>query len=223
MNVKLISSTHGKGEFEGKSVEDIIAYSARVSSSRELNEKFKDVSKLLNYCIKHKHWSVFETGTITFEITTSKAIGIQLLRHRSFTFQEFSQRYATVTQMEDVEIRRQHNNNRQSSTEVFNPDIFNGNGSAKRAIQEHLNYSQHLYNALLKANVARECARMVLPMAASTTIYMTGSVRSWIHFLDARDDEHAQKEIREIAKAIKNILIKELPLISNSLNWKINE
>lgn len=222
MNVKLISITKGEGEFEGKTAEDIIAYAARVSSSRETNEKFKETAGLLNYCIKHKHWSIFETASITMEITTSKAIGIQLLRHRSFTFQEFSQRYATVTDIEPVELREQHANNRQSSTGVFDPvikdpfypEFRNEEETASVAIQEFFSYTQKLYQNLLEAGVARECARMILPMATSTTIYMTGPVRSWIHMFDVRDDSHAQKEIQLIAKEMKKIFIEQCPLIS---------
>lgn len=219
MNVKLVSITKGEGEFEGKTAEDIIAYAARVSSSRETNEKFEDTAGLLNYCIKHKHWSIFETASLTFEITTSKAIGIQLLRHRSFTFQEFSQRYATVTDIEPIELREQHKNNRQSSTDVFNPMLNHNEGDyanmkADQAIYDFIQQSQILYNGLLKAGVARECARMVLPMATSTTIYMTGPVRSWIHMFDVRDDNHAQKEIQEIARKMKKIFIEQCPLIS---------
>lgn len=226
MQVKLISKTQGAGEFQGKSLEDMIVYKARVSSSRA--DKFDSIAGLINYCIKNKHWSIFEHGFITMEIKTSKAIGIQLLRHRSFTFQEFSQRYATVTEMEPVELREQHKNNRQSSTDVFDPTIVverDGDkivdeSSASVEIQKTMLQLQWLYDSLLEAGVARECARMVLPMAASTTIYMTGSIRSWIHLINVRDDGHAQKEAQEIAKEMKKIFIEECPLISKALGWK---
>jgi len=207
MNVKLQSIT--------PDVETNIVEVARVSSSRK--DKSQNPAGLINYLIKHKHWSPFEHGFITMEIDTSKAIGIQLLRHRSFTFQELSQRYAVVGASESVELRQQHANNRQSSTKVFNPMIRGI--PASDFIEEHIIYSQKLYQELLNAGIARECARMILPMSTSTTIYMTGSVRSWIHLINIREDSHAQKEAQDIAKAMKSIFIKELPLISEALGW----
>ena len=215
--------------------EKTIVEIARVSSSRK--NKSENIEGLLNYLIRHKHWSPFEHGYLTMEIETSKAIGIQLIRHRSFTFQEFSQRYQNVNKLSDdglfepIEIRKQAEDNRQSSTEVFNPTFedyhiggrYDGEvftNDAKRVIEEVLSDCTLTYNLLTSLGVAREQARMILPLATKTRIYMTGSVRSWIHFLDIRDDEHAQKEIREIAKAIKEILIKELPIISKALGWE---
>lgn len=210
-------------------IEETIVEIARVSSSRK--DKTEAPEKLINYLIKNWHWSPFEHGFITMEIETSKAIGIQLLRHRSFTFQEFSQRYQDVAKVsdegmfEDVEIRRQATNNRQSSTDIFNPMIDMKSPveyweqPAKDAVELHLLSTENLYSSLLKSGVAREQARMVLPMATKTRIYMTGSVRSWIHFIKLRDDGHAQKEAQEIAREIKAILIEELPVISNALGW----
>lgn len=194
---------------------------ARVSSTRQ--DKSEKPEGLLNYLIKHKHWSPFEHSYITFEIETSKAIGIQLLRHRSFTFQEFSQRYAIVTEMEPIEIRRQAEKNRQSSEEVFDPITYDSNFKGELAswrISSFLEEAQELYNSLIGAGVAKECARMILPMTTKTTIYMTGSIRSWIHFLEIRDDTHAQKEVQLIAKEMKKIFIEELPIISKALNYK---
>lgn len=197
---------------------------ARVSSSRK--DKTEKPEGLINYLIKNFHFSPLEHSFITFEITTSKAIGIQLLRHRSFTFQEFSQRYSTVTSFEPIELRKQATNNRQSSEEVFNP-IVNMKSPveyyekpANEMIDNLLSHINDMYESLLEAGVARECARMILPMCSSTTIYMTGSIRSWIHFLAIRDDEHAQKEIQLIAKEIKKLFIQELPIISKALNYK---
>jgi len=217
MNVKLTTIT--------PDAEKTIVEIARVSSSRK--DKAAKPEALLKYLIANKHWSPFEHGHITFEIETSKAIGIQLIRHRSFTFQEFSQRYAVVDKIEPIELRQQATNNRQSSTEVFDPVLHDEDGFdtivkvyASEAIAYHLEVAQRLYSSLLRAGVARECARMVLPMATSTTIFMTGTIRSWIHFLDIRDDEHAQKEIRLIAKDIKAMMVEELPIISKALNWK---
>lgn len=188
---------------------------ARVSSSRV--DKTEKPEGLIGYLIKNKHWSPFEHSFLTFEIVTSKAIGIQLLRHRSFTFQEFSQRYAKVETIEQIEIREQAATNRQSSTEIFDPQVpgFDGKGyKASEVLYYCLEGIQMVYEQLLEAGVAKECARMILPMATQTTIFMTGSIRSWIHFLDIRDDGHAQKEAQEIAREIKNIFIDQLPLIS---------
>jgi thymidylate synthase (FAD) len=215
MNVELQSIT--------PTIEDNIVEIARVSSSRV--DKSEKPEGLINYLIRNKHWSPFEHGSITMEIDTSKAIGIQLLRHRSFTFQELSQRYAVVGACEPIELRGQHANNRQSSSQVFDPLIDVGQGirmAASDIVSNQIEANQEVYKALLEAGVARECARMVLPMATSTKIYMTGTVRSWIHMLQIRDDEHAQKEIQEIAKEMKSIFIKELPLISNALEWVKN-
>jgi len=226
MNVKLIATTQGQGELAGKSLEEISVSIARVSSSRK--DKLDDPIPLLNHCIKNNHWSVFEHASITMEIATSKAIGIQLLRHRSFTFQEFSQRYARVTDIEPIEIRKRAVTNRQSSTNVFNPTIKTesylggyapGSIAATDLIEGHIEQTKDLYNKLINAGVAKECARMVLPMATSTTIYMTGTIRSWIHLIDIRDDGHAQKEIQLIAKEMKAILIEQCPIISKARGW----
>ena len=184
---------------------------ARVSSSR--TDKTEKPDGLINYLINNKHWSPFEHSFLTFEIETSKAIGIQLLRHRSFTFQEFSQRYAKVEEMEPVELRYQAEKNRQSSTDIVESvHLIN-------MLNDTIERCNQTYNKLLESGVAKECARMVLPMCTKTTIYMTGSIRSWIHFLQIRDDGHAQKEIQLIAKDIKSLFISELPIISKALNW----
>ena len=199
--------------------ETTIVEVARVSSTRK--DKRADPVGLLNYLIEHKHYSPFEHAYMTLEIETSKAIGIQLIRHRSFTFQEFSQRYQDVNKLddmfEDIELRKQCNDNRQSSSEVFDPEWievdyggrYDGEEfvmNADRAIRYHLVATRNLYDNLIEAGVAREQARMVLPMCTKTKIFMTGSIRSWIHFIAIRDDEHAQKEIQLIAKEAKNIL-----------------
>jgi thymidylate synthase (FAD) len=196
---------------------------ARVSSTR--TDKTEKPEGLINYLIKNKHFSPFEHSYITFEIETSKAIGIQLLRHRSFTFQELSQRYAKVNEVEPVELRKQAVSNRQSSEEVFDPQIMLSSDEddylvlASDAVQELFAASFALYDKLIEAGVAKECARMVLPMATKTTLYMTGSVRSWIHFLEVRDDVHAQKEAQLVAKEIKKLFIANLPIISKALGY----
>lgn len=204
--------------------EEHIVEVARVSSSRK--DKKANPSGLLNYLIKHSHWSPFEHSFATFEIETSKAIGIQLIRHRSFTFQEFSQRYQDVNKVgsmfEPIELRAQCEDNRQSSTEVINPDIKVEGGYVKASelINEYLTKAHGLYDQLLEAGVARETARMVLPLATQTKIHMTGSIRSWIHFLKLRDDDHAQKEIQDVAKEVKKHFVKEFPIISKALGYE---
>ena len=217
MKVKLLNIT--------PDAEEHIVEIARVSSSRK--NKKDNAAGLLKYLVRHKHWSPFEHSHATFEIETSKAIGIQLIRHRSFSFQEFSQRYQDVNHLEHmfepVELRAQAEDNRQSSTEVINPKMYEGDllfeDNASGVIQTHFRNCHKLYNDLLEAGVAREQARMVLPLATTTKIQMTGSIRSWIHFLELRDDEHAQKEIQLIAKEIKRQLKAELPVISEALEF----
>jgi thymidylate synthase (FAD) len=214
MQVKLLNIT--------PNAEEHIVEIARVSSSRK-NKKDKPEG-LLRYLVRHKHWSPFEHGHATFEIETSKAIGIQLIRHRSFSFQEFSQRYQDVNRLGDIfepiELRSQCEDNRQSSVEIINPKIMMETISpASETIEAFLGKAHSLYNKLLEAGVARETARMVLPLATTTKIHMTGSIRSWIHFLELRDDDHAQKEIQLIAKEIKQQLKSKLPVISEALNF----
>lgn len=209
--------------------EENIVEVARVSSSRK--DKKAKPEGLLNYLIKHKHFSPFEHAYLTLEINTSKAIGIQLIRHRSFTFQEFSQRYQDVNQLdnmfETIELRKQCDDNRQSSTEVFNPRIQTSvtlsqiTAPADEVIANLLNKVKDTYNKLLDAGVAREQARMILPMATKTKIFMTGSIRSWIHFFDLRDDEHAQKEIQLVAKEGKKIFTEQFPIISKALGYDV--
>lgn len=202
--------------------EETIVEIARVSSKR--TDKKAKPEGLINYLIKHKHWSPFEHASMTLEIDTSKAIGIQLIRHRSFTFQEFSQRYQDVNLLGDmfepIELRKQAEDNRQSSTEAFDPVMSLSNKKASYIIETYLKASAALYNELLDAGVARETARMILPLCTKTKIYMTGTLRSWIHFFDLRDDAHAQKEIQEIAKAGKQIFTEQFPVLSNALGYK---
>jgi len=220
--VKLITHT--------PDAEETIVEIARVSSKR--TDKKSKPEGLINYLIKHKHWSPFEHASMTLEINTSKAIGIQLIRHRSFTFQEFSQRYQDVNLLgeifEPIELRKQAEDNRQSSTESFDPNIkkyinkdINGflDVPASDLINNHLENTKTLYSALLEVGVAREVARMVLPLCTKTKIYMTGTLRSWIHFFDLRDDGHAQKEIQEIAKDGKDIFTNQFPILSKALSY----
>lgn len=227
MEVKLISLTQdvlaqAPGTERGGNMtpEELIVYIARVSNpSNQMNLKTAD--KLLTYLIKNKHWSPFEMVDMTVSITTSRAIAQQILRHRSFSFQEFSQRYATVTEMEPVVLRKQADKNRQSSTEEFNPIVHvsqsSYSGRAGDAIAAHLKISEALYKELLVQGVAKECARFVLPLTTQTKIYMKGSVRSWIHYLLIRTDGHTQKEHHDIALSILEIFKASFPNISKAL------
>ncbi len=223
MNVKLVSVTQSFIEEKQLTPEELIVYIARVSNpSNQLNSETSD--KLISYLIKNKHWSPFEMVDMTVEIVTSRAIAQQILRHRSFSFQEFSQRYAEATQMEPVQIRRQADKNRQSSTEEFDPNVsfvfdeIEVEGNAGILIQDHVEYCNTLYAALIEKGVAKECARMVLPLTTQTKIYMKGSVRSWIHYLQIRCDEHTQLEHREIALAIMDAFKSQFPNISLALS-----
>lgn len=195
---------------------------ARVSSDKQ--DKSVSPDKLLKYLLDHKHFSPFEHSYMTLEIITSRAIGTQLLRHRSFTFQEFSQRYSMVSNNEYIELRKKHVKNRQSSEEVFDPQIeYRGSIiNASEAINQHLVESMNLYHALLDAEVAKETARFILPLSSQTKIYMTGNIRSWIHFIEIRADGHAQKEIQLIANEVKKIFIEHLPIISKFLGFMNN-
>lgn len=190
--------------------EDIIVYAARVSNpTNQLNTETGE--RLLRYCIRHGHWSVFETASMTLEIQTSRAIAAQILRHRSFTFQEFSQRYSEVEHFEPFELRRQAETNRQSSCQTMR------NQDLEYNIRRFIGGAEALYRELLDAGVARECARMVLPLCVQTTLYMTGSVRSWIHYFQQRLSEHTQKEHREVAQAAYEIFKQQFPTIANAI------
>jgi thymidylate synthase (FAD) len=195
--VRLVAST--TPVIEGvRSAEDLIVYCARVSNpSNQLNMETGE--RLLRYCMQHGHWSVFEQASMTVEIRTSRAIAAQIIRHRSFAFQEFSQRYAEVAEAEPVELRLQAESNRQSSTEPVKSEFV------AQHMRDAIASSLQAYRLLIKHGVARECARMVLPMAASTTLYMTGSCRSWIHYLQQRTDKHTQLEHWRIAMDISEL------------------
>lgn len=196
----------------------MIAKIARVSNSS--NQENPDYVGLIRYLIKNKHWSPFEMVSACFEIRTSRAISAQIIRHRSFSYQEFSQRYAEVIDVEPIEIRRQAKTNRQSSEEIFDPVVayFHDEMTASDAIDLCLYNTGFLYCRLIEAGVAKECARMIMPLASSTTIYMTGTLRSWIHYLSLRNDEHAQKEHREIAIEIENELREHFPVVFEALD-----
>jgi thymidylate synthase (FAD) len=215
MNVKLIAIS--KPFIEGiKTAEDLVSYCARVSNP--LNQLNVDTApKLLKYCIKHEHWSPFEHASMTVEIQTSRAIAAQILRHRSFTFQEFSQRYSTAHDIEHYELRRQSEKNRQSSTDV----IWENENGVFDIAENAINVAQEAYKQLLEKGVARECARMILPLTTQTTMYMTGSLRSFIHYISLRTKEDTQKEHRSIALEIQRIFVDQFPIIAEALNWEI--
>lgn len=192
--------------------EEYIIYAARVSSDNRVNNE--TAPKLLKYLIEHKHWSPFEMISIGIEIQTSRAIAQQILRHRSFSFQEFSQRYAAVTDMEPVQLRYQAETNRQSSTDEVTDCAMSD--LVKSAVEE----CELAYKTLLDHGVAKECARMILPLTTQTTIVMHGTLRSWIHFFDQRCSEHAQLEIQQLAYAAREAVSNVCPWTAEALNWE---
>jgi thymidylate synthase (FAD) len=201
------------GSFTTVTPEELIVYIARVSNpDNQMN--METAPKLINYLIKHKHWSPFEFVDITFEIVTRRSIAAQILRHKSFSFQEFSQRYSTATEIQSIELRKQGKTNRQSSEEIITDFAL------ERDIEQHIANSKMLYDKLIKNGVSRETARDVLPLSTETTMYMKGSVRSWIHYLELRCSSDTQKEHRDIADGIKSIFSNNFPNISEALNWK---
>ena len=194
-----------------------IAFCARVSNpNNQDNEKF---SGLLKYCIKHQHWSIFEQAFMTLEITTNRGIAAQILRHRSFTFQEFSQRYASTDFLGEIELpelRRQDDKNRQNSIDDLDPEIVD---KLERQMVTLFSSANSLYQQMLEAGVAKECARFVLPLATPTKIYMTGSIRSWLHYIDLRASNGTQKEHMDIANSCKEIFIEQFPSIAEAMEW----
>ena len=207
--VQLITST--------PNAEKSMAYIARVSNPK--NQDNQDFTKLLAYCIKNEHWSVFEQAYMTLQIETNRGIAAQILRHRSFTFQEFSQRYADSRQLGEIplpELRRQDNKNRQNSISDLSIEIIN---HFNKKIKDQFNLNKQLYEEMLEAGIAKECARFVLPLATPTRIYMTGSCRSWIHYINLRTGNGTQKEHMDIALECKNIFSEEYPVVSSALNW----
>ena len=199
--------------------EKMIAWCARVSNpSNQSNEEY---SKLLKYCIDHQHWSIFEQASLTLEINTTRGIAAQILRHRSFTFQEFSQRYADASYLSEgipmFELRGQDTKNRQNS--IDNIDEYK-EVIYKAQIRELFAKSKALYDMMIKDGVAKECARFVLPLATPTRLYMTGTVRSWIHYIDLRSGHVTQKEHASIANMCKDIFSERFPVISQALSWK---
>ena len=209
MTVKLVSIS--------PDAEKTMAYIARVSNpNNQDNEKF---AGLLRYCIQHNHWSVFEQSSMTLELETTRAIAAQILRHRSFTFQEFSQRYAQSNELGKIELpdlRRQDTKNRQNSIDDLDPKVVD-----KLNAQMNTLFSSafSLYNQMLESGVAKECARFVLPLATPTRLYMTGSCRSWIHYIQLRSAHGTQKEHMDIANACKGLFVQYYPTVAEALEW----
>lgn len=226
MSVKLVSITHPSLEKE-MTPEEFIVYIARVSNpSNQMN--METAPRLLNYLIKHKHWSPFEFVDMTVEIVTRRSIAAQILRHKSFSFQEFSQRYSSATNVQEIELRKQAEKNRQSSAEQYDPTLsasilsnykVGGEVKASDAVSDFLQASVRLYSELISAGVAREVARDILPLATETRLYMKGSLRSWLHYLELRTAEDTQKEHRDIANGTKEIFVENFPHISEALGW----
>ena len=210
MNVKLISVT--------PDAEKMMGYVARVSNPS--NQENPKVAGLLKYCVKHQHWSVFEQSFMTLEIETTRGLAAQILRHRSFTFQEFSQRYADSSMLADTiplfDLRRQDTKNRQNSIDDINPHIRQ---NFEIKIQKHFDDAMQLYQEMLAAGIAKECSRFVLPLAVPTRIYMSGSCRSWIHYIDLRSAHGTQKEHMDIAEACKSVFVEQFPTVAEALEW----
>ena len=210
MNVKLISVT--------PDAEKMMGYVARVSNPS--NQENPKVAGLLKYCVKHQHWSVFEQSFMTLEIETTRGLAAQILRHRSFTFQEFSQRYADSSMLADTiplfDLRRQDTKNRQNSIDDINPHTRQ---NFEIKIQKHFDDAMELYQEMLAAGIAKECSRFVLPLAVPTRIYMSGSCRSWIHYIDLRSAHGTQKEHMDIAEACKSVFVEQFPTVAEALEW----
>jgi thymidylate synthase (FAD) len=190
-----------------------IAYCARVSSPNQENPEY---AKLLAYCIRQCHWSIFEMADMTVEITTTRAIAAQILRHKSFQHQEMSQRYTEALDYIPCQARRQDVKNRQNSIDDLTPEIQEWFLWAQ---QKNWYEAKNLYDIALKEGIAKECARMLLPLNTQTRMYMKGSIRSWIHYLQVRCDVATQKEHRDIADAIKVIFVEQLPVVAKALDW----
>ncbi len=222
-NVKLIAITQGAGELVNKNAQEVISYIARVSNpNNQLN--FDTAAGLLKYCIKHEHWSIFEQAYMTLEINTTRGIAAQILRHRSFTFQEFSQRYADTTSLSDSitvpELRRQDTKNRQNSTDDLPVELI---AEYDARIKYHFERAKALYDDMLEDGIAKESARFVLPIATPTKIYMTGSARSWIHYINLRSSHGTQKEHMLIAEQCRCVFIEQFLTIAEALQWTCND
>ena len=211
MSVRLISVT--------PDAEKTMGYVARVSNPS--NQENPKVAGLLKYCVNHQHWSVFEQAFMTLEIETTRGLAAQILRHRSFTYQEFSQRYADSSLLGETiplpELRRQDTKNRQNSIDDIDPFTVQ---KYQMLMQDHFRDAMALYQTMLDEGIAKECARFVLPLATPTRLYMSGSCRSWIHYITLRSANGTQKEHMDIAEACKKIFVEQFPTVSEALEWK---
>ena len=210
MNVNLVSVT--------PEAEQHMGYVARVSNPK--NQDNPKVAGLLSYCIKHGHWSVFEQAFMTLEIETTRGLAAQILRHRSFTYQEFSQRYADSNLLGNVELpelRRQDTKNRQNSIDDLDPEVIE---TLNKQMKTLFSSAYALYIQMLEDGVAKECARFVLPLATPTRLYMTGSARSWIHYIKLRTGHGTQKEHMDVANECKKIFTEQFPTIAEALEWE---
>jgi len=205
-SVRLISVT--------ANAEEIMAYCARVSNP--VNQDNPEFSRLISYCIKHGHWSIFEQANMVVEINTSRAIAAQILRHRSFAFQEFSQRYAEADHFIEYGARRQDQKNRQNSLDDLSDDTKLWFVQAQKSVWESA-YGQ--YQEALKRGIAKECARTLLPLGTATRLYMNGTVRSWIHYIQLRTEVGTQLEHREVAEACRQVFVKNFPVVAQALAW----
>jgi len=192
-----------------------MGYCARVSNPE--NQENPEVAKLLRFCVKKAHWSVFEMADLCIEIKTTRAISAQIIRHRSFHFQEFSQRYAPIADIERVHPRRQDPTNRQSSHDDLPEETL---AWFERIQDEHFGTARALYDQALAKGIAKESARFLLPLASGTTLYMKGTVRDWVHYINLRSDPSAQAEHREVALGCKAIFCEELPAVAQALGWR---
>lgn len=220
MKVELVSKTTGVGKYKDLTTEEITSAIARHGVIKD------DHGKLVKFLMDQKHFSPLDMINFVFEIETSRAIGRQILRHASIKFQEHSQRYSDRVLFEDIELRKEHPTNRQSSTDIFDPMIWIRDVvqpwqiEAMNAISLHLDQTSNLYQSLLDAGVAKECARMILPECTTTTMSANGTLRSWLSFLNVRCDHHAQKEVQDIANIIGEALEKEMPNVFSRIDWR---
>ena len=210
MQVKLVSVT--------PDAEKHMGYVARVSNPS--NQDNPKVAGLLSYCIKHQHWSVFEQAFMTLEIETTRGLAAQILRHRSFTYQEFSQRYADSSLLAETiplfDLRRQDTKNRQNSIDDVDPFLKQ---ELEITLKRHFESAMDIYKHMLEMGIAKECARFVLPLATPTRLYMTGSVRSWIHYIELRSANGTQKEHMDIALGAKKIFCEQFPAVAEAMEW----
>ena len=210
--IQLVAKTEGVGKYKGLTSEEIVSAIARHGVIKE------DGGKLVKYLMKEHHWSPLDMINFTFEVETSRAIARQWLRHSSIKPQEHSQRYSDRVLFEDIELRKEHPTNRQSSMEMFNPLIGYSENRASKMIEAHLENTEKLYKNLIEAGVAKECARMILPECTTTTLTFNGSLRSWLSFLNVRLNNHSQKEIVVLAEKVLEILKEEMPNVFSEID-----